>query len=286
MGGRTQLEIEGINAFYAVDKISRAGITVFSVRKLRENAISLEVESKDTAKVFAILQSSCYNIIKKNFRGFTRLRKLCLRSAGILAGALIFALSVALSQTRVLAIDVVGSGACYEAEVLRILGAGGVEPYKPMPQDTALLTAEILSLPRVSFCSFRKSGGILTVEVEVSDENALLYGQPLLSPATGTVTELITVRGTPCVQVGDEVREGDVIVRNSALYGETERGVIVIARVKIAFPVTAEYGGTQEEAAAQALLDYGELEIGRMEQTDSGWKIAGTAYAAASANLD
>lgn len=286
MGGKTKLEIEGLNAFCAADKLNRAGVAVFSVQKVKKNAISLEVESKDAEKAFAILQSSCYNVRKRGVRGLTRLRKDCLRSAGLLCGAVLFALCVLGAQTRILKIDVVGSGACYRAEVLEILCAGGVEPFKAMPRETAPFTAEILSLPRVSFCAFRTSGGILTVEVQVSDENALTESRPLYAPATGTVSELTVVRGMPCVQVGDAVRQGDPIVLNTALYGETERGVIVIARVKICYPVTAEYGGTAEEAVAQALLDYGELEIGQTEQTETGWLVTGTAFAVASVNLD
>lgn len=286
MGGRTQLEIEGLNAYGVADKLNRAGITVYSVRKIQKNAISLAIESKEAKKAFAILQSSCYNVKKRRSLGISRLRKICLQSAGLVAGALLFALCVVGMQTRILKIEIVGSGACYEAEVLGILCAGGVAPFKAMPRETALFSAEILSLPRVSFCTFRASGGILTVEVEVSDENATLSGQPLLSPATGTVTELTVVRGTPCVQIGDEVREGDVVVRNAVFYGETEHNVIVIARVKIGYPVTAEYGGTEREATAQALLDYGELENVQTERTGTGWKITGTAFATASVNLD
>lgn len=286
MKGRTQLEIEGVSAFRAAEKLKRAEIPVFSVRKTHKNAITLEVESKDSKKVFAILESSCYNVKKVRFRGASRLWRSCLRSAGLLAGAVLFALTVVGMQTRVLQINVVGSGAYYEAEVLSILSDGGINRFGAMPADTALFTAEILSLPRVSFCSFRRAGGILTVEIEVSDENAVLSGEPLYAPAAGTVAELVVVRGTPCVQVGDEVRQGDTVVQNRAVYGETEKTVIVIARVRISYSVEAEYGGTEEEACAQALLDYGAMEDVTTEQTELGWRIVGTAFAEASVNLE
>ncbi len=283
--GKTQLTIEGLNAFQAIEKLKRADIPVFCARKTQKNEVTLEVRSKDFEKAFAILRSSCYNVKRTRSRGLSRLRQRCVQRAGLLVGALLFVAAVPLVQTRVLKIDVVGSGACYEAEVLDLLNAGGVSAFCAIPRDTSLLTAQIMSLPRVNFCSFRASGGILTVEVQVSDENALIESRPLLAPATGTIEELVVIRGTACAQAGDEVREGDVVVKNCALYGEEERSVIVIAQVKVRFPVEKEYNCSREEATAQALLEFGEIGEATIKQTENGYVISGTAFAESSVNL-
>ncbi len=286
MQGRTQLTVEGLNAFRVIDKLERAGIAVFSARRTQKNAVTLEVKTKDLEKVFAILRSSCYNVKKTSPRGLSRLRLKCLQWAGLLVGALIFAAAVPLVQTRVLKIDIVGGGACYEAEVRNILSSGGVNAFGAMPRNTSTLTAQILSLPRVNFCSFNASGGILTVEVQVSDENSMLESRPLLAPETGVVEELVVIRGTACVQVGEEVGKGDVVVKNSALYGEEERPVIVIAQVKVRFPVSARYSGSEEEATAQALLEFGEISGLKAEPVEGGFEITGEACAESSVNLE
>lgn len=286
MWGRTQLKIEGISAYRAVDKLEKAGIPVFFVRKKQKNAITLEVESKDYKKVFAILQSPCYNVKKVRLRGLSKLYSLVRQSAGLVAGIFLFLALVLFFQSRVLKIEVVGSGAYYEAEVLQILSDSGVQTLSAPPKNTALATAQILSLPRVSYCSLKKSGGILTVEVEVSDENATLSGDNLLSPHAGVIAELIVIRGTAERAVGDEVNKGDVVVRNRALYGEEARSVLVIARVKIKFPVSEVFLGSEEEARSQAFLQYGEIEIERIEAAEGGYFIVGTAYAEANLNLE
>ncbi len=286
MRDRTRLTIEGVNAFRVIDKLKRAEIVVYAARYTQKNEIQLEVDGKELKKVFAILQGSCYNVKKGRFCGVSRFWKMCLRSVGLFTGAALFALAVVIAQTRVLQISVTGSGAYYEAEVLSILSDNGIERFGALPRETAQCTAQILSLPRVSFCSFRSSGGILTVDVQVSDENAALSVRSLYAPAAGKVEELVVVRGTACVAVGDEVSEGDPVVESRAVYGEELREVIVIARVKISFSVYKEYEGNLREAKAQALLDYGEITDFNAERIPNGWLVTGTAYAGASVNFE
>ncbi len=283
---KTQLYIEGLSAWRAADKLTKGGVGVLSMQKTQKNAVLIEVESKDFKKAFAILRGSCYNVKKVRFRGLSFLRTKCVRRAGLLAGVCFFVLFTLGMQTRVLRIDVTGSGACYGREVREILSRGGITVLGAYPSDTAKMTAEILSLPRVSFCTIGKSGGIVTVEVQVSDDNAVLDSRPLLAPASGRVEELTVVRGTALCAVGDEIAEGAVVVASSEPVGEGTRSVIVIARVKISYGFSREYACAEErQALAQAELDLGELRGIHTEKTEGGWRVEGTAFKSASVNL-
>ncbi len=282
---RTEICVASLSAQNVPEKLLKAGVGVYSVRESGKNAITLEVRSKDLEKVFAILRGSCYNIVKTRPRGLSLLYKKTRSALGLLIGAALFALTVAGAQTRVLAVEVVGSGAYYEPEVLQTLSRGGVKRFGGMPKNTALLTAELLSLPRVSYCEIRHSGGILTVEVEVSDESAQKSCVPLRAPASGRVEELIVVRGTPKVSVGDEVKAGEIVVDALALYGEETRAAIVIARVTIGYEVRAVFAGSEEQARAEAYLAYGEIEDLKSERTADGWLITGRAFAESALNL-
>lgn len=280
------IEIESLSAHRAVDKLTAAEIEVLGAEKTGKNTITVWVNGKDRKKVFAILQGSCYNIVGTSFHGLEKLKQNCLKSAGLLAGAAVFLAGVCFVQSRVLKIEVVGSGAYYAQEVNEILSRNGAGMFSSAPEEGAV-TAEILALPRVSFCSVKLSGGVLTVTVEVSDENAVLAGQPLLSPAEGTVEELVVVRGTPWVNVGDRVRQGDILVDNHAPVGvDGSRPVIVIARVKVSFAVEKEYALGEAEALAQAYLDYGEITNAKTTQTENGILVQGIAVSEASVNLD
>lgn len=283
---RAELEIHALNAFQAVEKLSRAGVGVLSARTTEKNLITLQVNRKDLQKVFAILRGSCYNIKKVRPRGVSRLLQFVVRQAGILAGTLLFALCVLFFESRILTVRIAGSGAYYAAEVGDVLARGGIKRFGALPKDTSPMTAEILALPRVSFCTIGKKGGVVTVTVEVTDENALRSGDSLCAPVQGVVEELVVVRGQACVNVGDGVNAGDVLVSDEVADGEGFKKVLVIARAKIAYSVSAEYEADEAEAAARARAEYGEIRDLRTERREGGVLVTGTAFASASVNLE
>ena len=163
-----QIEIEGIGAARAVEKLAQGGVPVLGA-KLQKKGVLIEVDAKHCKKVFAILRGSCYNVKKVSFVGWRKLLARLQRCAGLLVGAAVFAGAVLFCQSRVLRIEVVGSGACYTPEVLALLAENGTGFFSPAPEGGAL-TARILTLPRVSFCSLHHEGGVLTVQVELSDD--------------------------------------------------------------------------------------------------------------------
>lgn len=280
------IEIQSLSAHRVLDKLAGAGVEVLGAEKKAKNSVTVWVNGKDRKKVFAILKGSCYNIVNTSYHGLEKVKQKCIKSAGLLAGAAVFLASVCFMQTRVLKIEIVGSGAYYAKEVNEILSRNSAGLFAPAPKEGAI-TSEILSLPRVSFCSLALEGGVLTVTVEVSDENAVIEGVPLYSPADGTVEELVVVRGTAWASVGDSVKKGDILVDNHAPVGEDGiRPVIVIARVKVGFPVSKEYDLGEAAAIAQAYLDYGELRNIKTTQTDRGFLVEGMAAAEAAINLD
>lgn len=275
--------IEGLGTERVLDKLSAAGVEVLSAEKPQKNGIIVWVDGKHRKKVFAILNSSCYNIKKVRFGGAERLMRTGLKLAGFAVGMALFFGIVVFMQSRVLKIEVVGSGSYYGAEVEEILLRHGTKPFSAAPKDKAKVCAEIMALPRVSYCSCQLSAGVFTVEVQVSDENIPLARQPLLSPADGTVETVTVVRGTPLVAAGDTVRKGQTVVDAVTAEGDP---VIVIAQITVSFPVSQVYKLTEKEALAQAYLDYGE--IGNLTATpcEGGTLIEGTARISAVLNLN
>lgn len=286
MFGSVEFTVESLSAYRAIDKLARAGIPVISARSVAKNAVVLQIAGKDCKKAFAILRGSCYNVKNMRRRGILRLGSACLRAVGLLAGCAVFTGAVLFFQSRILRVEISGSGAYYEQDVLAALKRHGVAQFSALPADTGALTAEILALPHVEFCSFRMHGGVLTVNVEVSDEAERLKSAPLLAPAAGIVEELVVVRGAPLVNVGDEVAEGQRVVDNFVAFGPAQRAVAVIAKISVRFSVSREYALGKDEALAQAFLDFGEIAELRTEKTNDGWLVSGTAVATAAAGLD
>ena len=281
--GRQEFLVEALSVYRVVDKLARAGIEILSFRTESKNSAVFTVNGKDAKKVFAILRGSCYNIKKVRPKGLSKIAERVVKSAGLFTGILLFFLSVLFFQARVLDIRVVGSGAYYKDEVLRILSENGVKKFSALPDDCSPITAGIIALPRVSFCTVGKDGGIVTVTVE-----ATLSSEPLLSPAAGVVEELVVVRGTPLVQIGDSVSEGAEVVKNEIFFGEEKEEsckVIVIARVVVAVPFAKEYAGTEENALLSAALEFGQTRDLHTTKTGEGYLVEGVALVARSLNL-
>ena len=277
--------IEGLGAERAIDKLVNAQIQVLAAQKPQKNAVVIWVDGKDRKKVFAILQTSCYNIKKVRVRGLLRLAQTCRRSAGLLAGAAFFFACTLFFQSRVLSIRVEGSGAYLSEEVKTVLRENGTRMFSAFPRDTAKLSASVMALPRVTYCSFSHAGGILTVDVEISDENAVTQSEPLCAPVAGVIERITVVRGTPLVSAGDSVQKDDVLVAD---YTESEAGrrqVVVIAEAIVSYAVRAQYALGEEAALRQAYLDYGELQNIQVTSTQEGTLVEGTARAGVSLNL-
>ena len=271
---KAQLVIQGIGPERVLDKLARAHVPVLAARRTQKNAVVLTVAAKDCKKVFAILRGSCYNIKKVRPLGLMRLKG-ARRLFSLAAGAVLAIACVLALERRVLSIEVQGSGAYYEGEVRAILQEGGI----------TLLTSRILSLPRVSFASLRFEGGVLTVLVEVSDEEDVFSPAPLKSPKAGVLEELVVLRGTPCAEAGQQVEAGQTLISERVTYGEREEKVLVVGYAVLLCPVEGVFQGSEEAALEAARLAFGEDAELFSEKTEEGWRIYGQARTEISSHM-
>lgn len=281
---RAQLFVQGIGPERVLDKLARAHVPVLAARRAQKNAVVLTVAAKDCKKVFAILRGSCYNIKKVRPLGLMRLKG-ARRFFSLAAGAVLALFCVLALERRVLTIEVEGSGAYYEGEVRAILQEGGITPLSPAPEQTALLTSRILSLPRVSFASLHFEGGVLTVLIEVSDEEEIFSPAPLISPKAGVLEELVVLRGTPCAEIGQQVEAGQTLISERVLIGEREESVLVVGYAVLLCPVDGVFEGSEEAAFEAARLAFGEDAELFSEKSEEGWRIYGQARTEVSSHM-
>ena len=207
------------------------------------------------------------------------------RFFSLAAGAVLALCCVLALERRVLSIEVQGSGAYYEGEVRAILKEGGITPLSPAPTQTALLTSRILSLPRVSFASLHFEGGVLTVLIEVSDEEEIFSPAPLKSPKAGVLEELVVLRGTPCAEIGQQVEAGQTLISERVLIGEREESVLVVGYAVLLCPVEGVFEGSEEAAFEAARLAFGEDAELFSEKSEEGWRIYGQARTEVSSHM-
>ena len=250
----------------ALKKLQKAKIPVYNCKKRGANFIFC-VKDKDIKKVFAIFAKPCYNIDIERGSAKNRLFKGLMLRAGLVVGAIVFALAAYASDYFVLKIEVSGSGSYLESVVREIVAEEGAGEWKPFSAlDKPVATGRILAIPQVTFCNIQKRGSVLLIDVEVDESHAeSAVREPLVSDISGTVKSIVAICGTAAVEVGQTVSRGDVLIYASMQSGENTVASIAVGYAEIECSRTAEYIAPDDseksikEAYASLLLDGEEI---------------------------
>lgn len=300
------IQIEGMLPERVLLRLKRAGIPLYNVKKAQKNRILLRVRRKDTQKVFAIYPNVCYNVtayhpyaVKKlGGVGLAKWVDLCKKRVGFLLGALAFCAITLAADSFVFGIEFVGTDV-YARETAAALEESGIKlfaPYKAGNED--VVTAKLLALDFVEFCSVKKVGHRIRVEVQTSPfTTRALYSGEMQAKHTGEIVALTVLRGSALKKVGDSVAMGETLVGNwfSTEAGEQVR-VEPIARVRIACVYESVYesayegADTAENAFAEAYLALGlqekdEITESSVTQTEKGFHVKISYVVTESVNL-
>lgn len=266
----------------ALKKLQKAQIPIYNCKK-RGASFIFCVKDKDIKKVFAIFAKPCYNIVVERGSAKKRLLGGLLLRAGLVVGALIFALSAYVSDYFVFKIEVSGSGSYLESVVREIIAEEGAGEYKPFSAlDKPVATGRILAIPQVTFCSIQKRGSVMIIDVEVDESHTeSAVRESLVSDVSGTVRNIVAICGTAAVEAGQAVSRGDVLIYASMQSGENTVASIAVGYAEIECTRTAEYIAPDDsessikEAYASLLLDGEEIlsSSHKIAPTDGGVRI-------------
>lgn len=259
-----RIQIEGIMPERALIRLKRAGIPLYDVNKTDKNKLLLRVKRKDMHKIFAIYPSldederRAYAVTKMGGVGSARIVDFCKTRAGFLLGGLAFCILTLVADTFVFQIEFVGTDV-YARETAQALEESGIRlfaPYKEEQED--VITAKLLSLDYVEFCSVQKVGGRVRVETRLSPftANRLSKGE-MRAKHTGEIRSITVLRGSAMKKAGDTVTKGEILVADSFFIEEKGQvRVEPIARVTIACVYEGEYEGltSEEQVFAEAYL--------------------------------
>lgn len=199
------------------------------------------------------------------------------RRSGLVLGAALFLAANLIADGFVLNIERTGSSA-YSREVTEILSRHGVKKFAPYPKNRANeICAELLSLDGVSYCSLKKTGVTVKVELRLSPfVSASPKTGDMTAKHTGVLISAAVLRGTPLKRMGETVYSGETVVGAYMLKEDGARvNSLAIARIvlrceykeELAFP-------TSEEALAFALLSVdGEILEKTAEPTPNGYLV-------------
>ncbi len=260
-----ELKVEGILPERALLHLKRAGISLYHARKIEKTAILFRVKKKDMEKVFAIYPKVCYNTNISGLYKVSVVRGVGLQKvvdffqkrAGIVLGLLIFCALTLAADNLVLGVEFVGSSV-YKRETLQTLRENGIEKFAFYPDGKEpMVTAKILTLHGVEFCSVKKVGHWVRVETHIDPFTVqTLQKDSLKAARTGEIRSCTVLRGTALKKVGDSVVAGESLVGNYFLKEDgTQIFVEPIARVQMICRFAETFLVEDEEVAfAQAYL--------------------------------
>ena len=286
---RERIAIEGIMPERALLKLRRAGIAVYNVKKPQKSRILFSVKKKDIEKVFAIYPKVCYNnsvyspytATHLGAEGVGRWIEFAKKRSCFLLGATLFCAVTLFSDSLVFGVEFVGSSV-YKREACELLETHGIKPFSRYDnREIDSVCSKLLTLDGVEFCSIKKSGARVLVEMrlDATPQKPFEKGD-LVARHTGEILSITALRGTPLKKKGDGVRIGETLVGGwfSSIEGEQVR-VEPIARASIACVYEAQIEAEDEECAfasaylALDLSDFDEISKREITPKDGGYFV-------------
>ena len=285
-----RIQIEGLMPERGLLRLRRAGIPLYHIQKTQKDCICLQVERKDLYKVFALYPKtmdtqtthSPYRVKKLGSVGFAKAVDFFKNRVGFALGGLLFCIITLAADGFVFGVEFVGSQE-YKRETMQALDENGITlfaPYKAGKED--LITAKLLSLDFVEFCSVQKVGNRLRVEIRTSPFSLDVRQQGAMKAKhAGEIIALTVLKGTAVKKIGDRIAVGETLVQNVLTTQEGEQvRVETIARVRISCVYEGEHEGaeTKEQAFAEAYLalalgEKDEITHREITQTESGFHV-------------
>ena len=285
---KERILLEGVMPERALLRLRRAGIAIFDAKKTQKDQILFSVRKKDAEKVFAVYPNrqgfgngSVYRAKGLGGVGFAKSLDFFKKRIGLFLGA-VFCLIVALATNPfVFSIETLGADG-YKREILSVLDEAGIRPFaRYNEREIDGVCAKLLALDGVEYCSVKKTGGRVVVEMRESPfQTRKTNRKQMTANHTGEIVAMTVLRGTPLKKIGEKTTAGEILVDN-CFY--TEDGgqvrVEIIARVRIACAwegsVEAE---SAEEAFAKAYLCLGltnldELKSKEIEEKDGLYQV-------------
>ena len=273
------IQINGIMPERALLRLKRAGIPLYNAQRVAKTQIRLRVRRRDLRKIAAIYpregdieKRGAYTFSTIEGVGFAKIVDFCKNRTGFLLGIMAFCILTLAADSFVFGIEFVGTDV-YAREVAQTLNENGIRlfaPYKKGKED--MITAKLLTLDYVDFCSVTKRGGKIRVEMRTSPFTApLLATGEMQAKHTGEILSITALRGTALKKAGESVCVGETLVADYfSLEGEGQVRVEPIARVKIAcvYEGLHSTADSMQQAFAEAYLALQLTEKDEIVQTD------------------
>ncbi len=297
-----RIQIEGLMPERVLLRLRRAGIPLYHIQKEQKDRICLQVERKDVPKVFALYPTlsneqsaySPYKVKKLGGVGLAKAVDFCKNRLGFVLGGLLFCVITLAADDFVFGVEFVGAQE-YKREAMQALEENGVALFAPYTEGKEdLVTAKLLALDYVEFCSVQKVGNRVRVEIRTSPfAHSVRRQGAMKAKHTGEIVALTVLKGTAVKKVGDSVAAGETLVQNVLTTQEGEQmRVEAIARVRLSCTYEGLHEGAEsvEQAFCEAYLalalgEKDEIIAKEITQMEKGFHVKITYLVTESINL-
>lgn len=231
---RAEIFVDGLNLQPMLQCISRQNITLYGVRRVdRLNAV-IVVDYRNVSKVVDLLEKKCYNVQKIRYIGMSSVWETVKRHiAFVVAMVLLIPLLALLSGV---CFDIHVEGADRQV-VLDALGNYGVSVGRSLVGISYdKLENYLINTVGASFVTVSRRGSTLFVEVvpknQADDPIDLDSPCDIVATRSGVVSRIVLVQGVAMVNVGDFVKEGQVLIKGERVFNDgTSQPVRAVGQV-------------------------------------------------------
>ncbi|MBE5745269.1 MAG: hypothetical protein E7355_03930 [Clostridiales bacterium] len=256
---RERLELQGLMPERALLRLRRAGIPLYDVRKTKSDTLRITVKKKDAATVFSVYPKggdyatayAPYVVRSVGYIGVGRYWETLKRRIGFSLGACVFCLSTMFFDGCIFGVEFTASSV-YARETFALLDEYGIRPFSRYKAgNEEKICAKLLALDGVEFCSIKKSGTRLLVDMRLGETPKTTFTKGAMKARhTGNVLAITALKGSVEKNVGDSVNAGDTLVGDWIETADGERRrVDVMARVSIACSYECVVAATDEKEA-------------------------------------
>ena len=240
MNGDIRLRVEGLMLERLVQRAVNDGARLRSIRRDGPHALIIETDADGAALLGAMCERFSLPCQVLSRRGRDAMLRRLKRRATLLAAGLTFSAALALFFSRIWIVDVqLAGGRGGNAPALNeALKDMNIRPgMAKSAVDTALLEDALSAAsPDFSFVGVRLQGVRLLVEATAAVSAPELYelsgGRDLVAKCDGVIESVSVLAGAACVQPGDTVMRGQVLIRgDERISSEESRSIVALGTV-------------------------------------------------------
>ena len=221
MNGDVRLRVEGLMLERLIQRALNEGARFKSIRRDGARAMIIDADPESASILSALCERFSLRCKVLSRRGRDAMLRRLRQRATLLAGLLTFIVTVALFFSRVWLIDVelTGGRVADVRELKESLSSLGIRPGMAKSTVETGLLEDALSAasPDFSFVGVKLQGIRLLVQASPAVPAPELYeledGRDLVAKCDGIIQSIRVLSGVACVQPGDTVLRGQVLIR-------------------------------------------------------------------------